>query len=52
MSALRQDRDEEVRAQDAVEITDCGQASERTKGGILLIFNEPGTAPFNWFLLF
>jgi hypothetical protein len=51
MSALRQDRDEEVRAQDAVEITDCGRASELTKGGILLIFNEPGVAPFNWFLL-
>lgn len=51
MSALRQDRDEEVRAQDAVEITDCGRASERTKGGILLVFTEPGVAPFNWFLL-
>jgi hypothetical protein len=51
MSALKQERDEEVRAVDAVEITDCGQASERTKGGILLIFNEAGSAPFNWFLL-
>ena len=51
MSALRQERDEEVRAQDAVEITDCGRASERTKGGLLLVFNEPGVAPFNWFLL-
>jgi hypothetical protein len=51
MSALRQDRDEEVRAQDAVEITDCGRASERTKGGILLIFMEAGGPPFNWFLL-
>jgi hypothetical protein len=51
MSALKQERDEEVRAVDAVEITDCGQASERTKGGILLIFNEAGDPPYNWFLI-
>ena len=51
MSALKQERDEEVRAVDAVEITDCGQASERTKGGILLVFNEAGAPPFNWFLI-
>ena len=51
MSALKQERDEEVRAVDAVEITDCGQASEQTKGGILLIFNEAGGPPFNWFLI-
>ncbi len=51
MSALKQERDEEVRAVDAVEITDCGRASEQTKGGILLIFTEAGVAPFNWFLI-
>jgi hypothetical protein len=51
MSALNVERDEEVRAQDAVEIVDCGRASERTKGGILLIFLESGSPPFNWFLI-
>ena len=51
MSALKQEREEEVRAVDAVEITDCGQASERTKGGILLIFLEEGSPPYNWFLI-
>jgi hypothetical protein len=51
MSALIQERDEEVRAEDAMEITDCGRASERTKGGILLIFFESSTPPYNWFLI-
>jgi hypothetical protein len=51
MSALKQEREEEVRAADAVEITDCGRASERTKGGIMMIFLEAGSAPYNWFLL-
>ncbi len=51
MSALKMEGKERVRAGDAVEIIDCGRASERTKGGFLLIFLEGGTPPFNWFLL-
>jgi hypothetical protein len=35
----------------SLEILDCGRASERTKGGFLLIFLEAGSPPFNWFLL-
>ena len=50
MSALKLDNAEErVRAEEAVEILDCGRASERTKGGWLLVFLEPSNAPFNWF---
>jgi hypothetical protein len=51
MSALKVEQGEpRVRAEDAVEIIDCGRASERTKGGILLIFLESGNPPFNWYL--
>jgi len=51
MSALKLENTEErVRAEEAVEIMDCGRASERTKGGWLLVFFEPSSAPFNWFL--
>ena len=51
MSALKLDNVEErVRAEDAVEIIDCGRASERTKGGFMLILLEPSSPPFNWFL--
>jgi hypothetical protein len=51
MSALKVEHGESrVRAEDAVEIVDCGRASERTKGGILLVFLESGSPPFNWFL--
>ena len=51
MSALKVEGDERVRAEDAVEIIDCGRASERTKGGFLLIAFEPATPPFTWFLM-
>jgi len=52
MSALKVEQTESrVRAEDAVEIIDCGQASERTKGGFLLVFLESGSPPFNWFLV-
>jgi hypothetical protein len=51
MSALKVEQGESrVRAEDAVEIVDCGRVSERTKGGFLLIFLESGSPPFNWFL--
>jgi hypothetical protein len=51
MSALKLEQGESrVRAEDAVEIIDCGRASELTKGGWLLIFLESGNPPFNWFL--
>jgi hypothetical protein len=51
MSALDMEGDERVRTEDVVEIIDCGRASERTKGWVLGIATEYGTAPFNWFLL-
>ncbi len=50
MSALKVEGNERVRAEDAVEIIDCGRASERTKGGFLLILLERGSPPFNWFM--
>ena len=49
MSALKLEGDERVRAEDAVEIIDCGPASERTKGGFLLIMLEGTPPPFNWY---
>ena len=52
MSALKQEREEEVRAADAVEITDCGRASERTKGAPTFILFEVGSAPFIWLPIF
>ncbi len=51
MSALKVEGEERVRAGDAVEIVDCGRASERTKGGFLLVLLENGAPPFNWFIL-
>jgi hypothetical protein len=52
MSALKLDNAEQrVRAEDAVEIIDCGRASERTKGGFSLLLLEMGTPPFNWLFL-
>ncbi len=52
MSALKLEHAEQrVRAEDAVEIIDCGRASERTKGTQLLILLENGWPPFNWLWL-
>lgn len=52
MSALKvEHREPRVRAEDAVEIIDCGQASERTKGGSILLFLEGGNPPFQYFFL-
>lgn len=39
-----------MRAEDAVEIVDCGQASERTKGNVFGVAIEFGSAPFNYFV--
>ncbi len=50
MSALEMEGEERVRAEDAPEIIDCGQASERTKGVFAGIYLETGNPPFNWFL--
>ena len=51
MSALKvEHREPRVRAGDAVEIIDCGQASEQTKGGWLGLTYEAANPPFNWFL--
>jgi len=50
MSALREEGDETVRAEDAVEIIDCGRASERTKGGFFGPIYEGGMSPFDRFL--
>jgi hypothetical protein len=53
MSALKLEQMEQrVRAEDAVEIIDCGRASERTKGVPMLVLIELGTPPYNWLFLF
>ena len=48
MSALKVEGDERVRAGDAVEIIDCGRASERTRGSFQFVLLELATPPFNW----
>jgi hypothetical protein len=48
MSALKVEGEERVRAEDAVEIIDCGRASERTKGSFGWVNLELSTPPFNW----
>jgi hypothetical protein len=54
MSALKLEHAEErVRAEDAVEIIDCGRASEQTRGSLMLTSAfEGGTPPFLWVWLF
>jgi hypothetical protein len=51
MSALKRKEIGRVRAEDAVGMIDCGQASKRTKGTYLLLFLENGAPPFNWLFL-
>jgi hypothetical protein len=51
MSALKLERKERVRAEEAVEIIDCGQASERTKGMAAGFYQEFGSSPFIWMFL-
>ena len=51
MSALKMERNERVRAGDAVGMIDCGQASKRTKGVPMFLLLELGTPPFNWLFL-
>lgn len=48
MNALNDEREERVRAEDAVEIIDCGRASERTKGGSMILMFEGGYPPFSF----
>jgi hypothetical protein len=48
MSALKRKEVGKVRAEDAVGMIDCGQASKRTKGTTLLLFLENSVPPFNW----
>lgn len=48
MSALTVEKSETVRAPDAVELVDCGRASEQTKGFYTLILLELGVPPNNW----
>jgi hypothetical protein len=54
MSTLEIEREikNTVQATDAVEIIDCGRASERTQGVPLLLFFELGTPPSNKLFLF
>jgi hypothetical protein len=54
MSALKLDIVEErVRAEEAVEIIDCGRASERTKGSpFVSTGTEGGFPPFLWIWAF
>ena len=42
---IERDLDKEVQATEAVEIVDCGQASERTRGFPLFVFTEAGIPP-------
>ena len=51
MSALKWKEIGRVRAEDAVGMIDCGQASKRTKGTSLLLFLEYGVPPLNWLFL-
>ena len=51
MSALKRKEVGRVRAEDAVGMIDCGQASKRTKGSWLLLFLENVVPPFNWLFL-
>jgi len=51
MSALKRKEIGKVRAEDAVGMIDCGQASKRTKGTTLLLWLENGAPPFNWLFL-
>ena len=51
MSALKRKEIGKVRAEDAVGMIDCGQASKRTKGTYLLLFLEYGVPPLNWLFL-
>ena len=54
MSTLEAEREikNTVQATDAVEIIDCGRASERTRGVPLMLFFELGTPPSNKLFLF
>jgi len=54
MSTLEVEKDleQEVQATEAVEILDCGRASEKTRGFPFLVFLEGGTPPFNTLLNF
>ena len=51
MSALKTEGSERVRAEDAVEMIDCGRASERTRGVTLLLYLEFGVPPLSWLYL-
>ena len=51
MSALKWKEIGRVRAEDAVGMIDCGQASKRTKGVTMFLLLELGTPPFNWLFL-
>lgn len=45
MSALKEDNVEQTERAEAVEIIDCGRASERTKGINFPFFMESATPP-------
>jgi len=49
MSTLEAEKDVKntVQATEAVEIIDCGRASDRTRGVSFLILFEQGSAPYN-----
>ena len=49
MSTLKVETEIKNSAQttEAVEIIDCGRASQRTRGVVFTLFWEPGTAPTN-----
>ncbi|MDB6100394.1 MAG: hypothetical protein JWO52_393 [Gammaproteobacteria bacterium] len=51
MSTLEIERKIKVQATEAVELIDCGRASERTQGVSFLILFESGIPPLNKLLL-
>jgi hypothetical protein len=49
---IERDLDDEVLATEAVEITDCGRASEKTRGTPFLLLLELGIPPNDTIFLF
>ena len=51
MSALKVEKEMTMPVQEAVELLDCGRASERTQGIPLPVLFELGVPPNNYLLL-
>jgi hypothetical protein len=51
MNMSKIDINEDVQAPEAIELIDCGRASEKTQGTMLILFLEDGIPPNNWLYL-